>query len=101
MACLVFALLPSPDAALLGPPVRITGFLMEPLCQNTGYKKLAGFEKQEYNYSYFADIIIIPAPNIHCPISPKLLVRFCESVVLFVLNRVFMSSHGRMEVTTG
>ncbi len=77
------------------------GFLMEPLCQNTSYKKLAVFEKQEYNYSYFTDIIIIPAQNIHCPISPKLLVRFCESVVLFILNRVFMSSHGRMEVAIG
>lgn len=68
-----------------------------PLCE----KKNSCFRKHKYNYSNSVDIIIIPAQNIHCPISPKLLVRFCVSVVLFVLNRVFMSSHGRTEVTAG
>lgn len=62
-------------------------------------KKLAVFENR--NIITATDIIIIPTQNIHCPISLKLLLRFCVSVVLFVLNWVFMSSHGRMEVTTG
>lgn len=64
-------------------------FLYLPLGQNTSYKKLAVFEKQEYNYRFITDIIIIPAQNTHCPISPKLLVDFCVYVVFVYLKQGF------------
>lgn len=99
LSCFCFTALPwcsSAGTRLSGSPTVIGVIVPKHQIQ-----KVSCFWKHESNYSYRIDIIIIPAQNIRCPISPKLLLRFCVSVVLFVLNRVFMSSHGRMEVTTG
>ena len=70
MACLVFALLRSPDGVLQGPPVRFLFFKKEPLCQKHQLQKV---RKQEYDYSFITDIIIIPAQNTHRPIFPKVI----------------------------